>query len=166
MHKWRLSLIMRFLYTFCFWGLFWSRFAPCCWTCVYSLTRDTFRYLWRVLIQGLKALYCVWPIWVPPVPAWGFSQPQETETRRQKPDFFFSEFYTFRIQSWLLEVISCSFGIIFGKKTQEHVKTIKKKLSGSKKEHYLISMCLSVVHGSVFCKGLDQIHRIEMSSHH
>ena len=35
----------------------------------FSLIRDTFRYLKRVLIQCLKALYCVWPIWVSPVPA-------------------------------------------------------------------------------------------------
>ena len=33
---------------------------------------------------------------------------------------------TFRVPNWHVEVISYSFGIIFGQKTQEHVKTIKK----------------------------------------
>ena len=51
------------------------------------------------------------------------------------------KFRTFRIQNWLFDVISYSFGIIFGQKTQEifgqkteeHVKTIKQSRLEAKK---------------------------------
>ena len=37
------------------------------------------------------------------------------------------QFRMLRVQNWLFEVILYSFGIIFGQKTQEHVKTITKR---------------------------------------
>ena len=52
--------------------------------------------------------------------------PPASGDRNQTPETrLLVKFRTFRVQSWLFEVISYSFGIIFGQKTQEHVKTNK-----------------------------------------
>ena len=62
--------------------------------------------------------------------------PPASGDRNQMPETrLLVQFLTFRGQSWLFEVISYSFGIIFGQKTQEHVK-LSKMLSGGKKRYF------------------------------
>ena len=63
--------------------------------------------------------------------------PRASGDRNQTPETrLLVKFRTFRVQSWLFEVIPYSFGIIFGQKTQEHIKPIKKCCLDAKNENF------------------------------